>query len=175
MKNFKLIIGLGNDDPQYANTYHNAGHLFIDYLMEHYPALPARKTSGYMNESGASVRAAMKKTSASSEHTLIVHDESDLLTGEYKISSARGAAGHKGVQSIFDVTGASDFTRLRIGIRPPAADQRGTNADLADALPRQSTPRAKAETFVLKKISSADKKILTGVFEKSARELFGEP
>ncbi|MDO8585254.1 MAG: hypothetical protein Q7R85_04035 [bacterium] len=159
MKPFKLIIGLGNNDPQYANTYHNVGHLFVDYLEKHYPALAAKKTAGYMNESGASVGAMMKKTFASPEHTLIVHDESDIYIGEYKISTARGAAGHKGVQSVFDATGSTDFTRLRVGIRPKTEGAR----------------HPKAETFVLKKISATGKKQFMDVFQKAANELFGAP
>ncbi len=156
---FKLIIGLGNDESAYANTYHNVGYLFINYITTHYPALPARKTTGYMNESGAPVRAMMKKTSAPPEHTLIVHDESDIVIGEYKISTTRGAAGHKGVLSVFEVTGANTFTRLRIGIRPKT----------------ETEHRAKAEDFVLKKISASDKKQLEEVFAKAATELFGVP
>lgn len=163
---FKLIIGLGNDDAQYANTYHNAGHLFVDYLAAHYPALRthetglrAEKTTGYMNESGAAAVRAMRRANAAPEETLIVHDESDIMLGEYKISTGRGAAGHKGVQNVFDATRANTFTRLRIGIR----------------LKAKSGPRRKAETFVLKKISPADKKTLEHVFAQAALKLFGDP
>lgn len=159
MTAFKLIIGLGNDEPAYAETYHNAGHLFVDYLAARYPALRAEKTSGYMNESGGSAARAMKRANAAPEDTLIVHDESDLPIGEYKISSDRGSAGHKGVQSVFDVTGATNFTRLRIGIRPNM----------------EHGGRQKAEEFVLKRIPPENRKILEGVFKKASEELFGEP
>lgn len=180
---FKLIIGLGNNDPQYAETYHNVGHLFIDYFAARYPTLRAEKTTGYMNESGNSVARAMKYAHASPENTLIVHDESDLFIGDYKISSNRGAAGHKGVQNVFDVTGATNFTRLRIGIRPQVADQHGPNTNLANAFSQRqpaetsakSARRIKAEEFVLKKISAKDKKTLEETFARAARELFGEP
>lgn len=154
---FKLIIGLGNDEPTYANTFHNAGHLFVDYLAAHYPALRAKKTAGYMNESGAAAARAMKRANATPEETLIAHDESDLMLGEYKISAARGAAGHKGVQNVFDVTRVNMFTRLRIGIRPQAAR------------------REKAGEFVLKRISPENREVLEGVFKKASEEMFGAP
>lgn len=167
---FKLIIGLGNDEPTYANTYHNAGHLFVDYIHNHYPDFRAEKTAGYMNESGVAAARAMKRANAAPEETLIVHDESDLSIGEYKISSDRGSAGHKGVQSVFDVTGATNFTRLRIGIRPNIEHENRKKA----GVPAEAH-RAKAGEFVLKRIPTENREILEVVFKKASEEMFGAP
>ncbi len=161
---FKLIIGLGNPDKKYENTYHNVGHLFVDYLTKSFQLKgPARRQAGkslktdvYMNESGRFVSRALKKAGIKSENTLVVHDDSDIILGDFKLSYGRGAAGHHGIESIINALGTKNFWRLRIGIRPK---------------PRKGIPRQKAEKFVLKKISASDKKILEEVFRKSEEAL----
>ena len=151
----KLIIGLGNPDKRYFNTYHNVGHLFVDYLEEKGKEKGQRlKTNVYMNESGAFVKKALKKYNAKPNELLIVQDDSDIYLGNYKLSFGRGAAGHHGVENIQATLKTKNFWRLRIGIRPP-------NEKL----------RQKSEKFVLKKITTADKKILEEVFKKAASEL----
>ncbi len=152
--NFKLIIGLGNPDSKYQNTYHNVGHLFIDYLESQKSDVKSQmlKSNVYMNESGKFVSKEMKKSGAKPEELLVVHDDSDIEIGNYKLSFNRGAAGHHGIESIMATIKKNNFWRLRIGIRPKQ---------------KEGAERLKAEKFVLKKISTADKKILEGVFEKA--------
>lgn len=140
----KLVIGLGNPDKQYDKTYHNVGHLFVDYISG-----DAQKTDVYMNESGKYVKKAIKKSGIKSEELLIAHDDSDLEIGKYKIDFGRGAAGHHGIESIQQNLKTNDFWRLRIGIRPA-----------------NETIRQKAEEFVLKKISAADMATLNKVFQE---------
>ncbi len=150
----KLIIGLGNPDKKYANTYHNVGFLFVDRLAENPPFPELLKSDVYMNESGRFVTRALKKHGAKPEELLVIHDDSDLELGKYKLVFGRGAAGHHGIENIQATLKTKDFWRLRIGIRPP-----------------EEKVRQKAEKFVLKKISPAHKKILNEVFEKVAKEL----
>ena len=156
---FKLIIGLGNPDKKYQNTYHNAGFLFIDYLESQKSNVKCQmsKSNVYMNESGKFVAKEMKKASAKPEELLIAQDDSDIEIGKYKLSFNRGAAGHHGIESIMATIKKNNFWRLRIGIRPKQ---------------KEGAPRLKAEKFVLKKISSADKKILENIFQKAAKEIF---
>jgi len=159
---FKLIIGLGNPDTKYQNTYHNVGFLFIDYFAT-YNLQPTTynllKSNVYMNQSGTFVRKALKKAGVKPEELLIVHDDSDLELGKYKLSFGRGAAGHHGIENIMATLKSKDFWRLRIGIRPLPAKALATAG------------RPKAGTFVLKKILPAHKKLLNEVFKKSASEL----
>lgn len=148
----KLIIGLGNPEKKYENTYHNVGHLFVDYL-----AGEALKSDEYMNESGKYVAKMVKKFGVKPEELLIVHDDSDIEIGNYKITPpGHGAAGHHGVESIQQHLKTNDFSRLRIGIRPKQAE---------------GEARMKALDFVLKKISPADKKLLEKAFEEARAEL----
>lgn len=163
MKKYNLIIGLGNPDKEYENTYHNIGHLFVDFLeyankleTKNYPL----KTNAYMNESGKFVKEALKKYKAKPDQLLIIHDDSDIEIGKYKLSFARNAGGHRGVQNIIDQLKTNAFWRLRIGIRPASA----LRATAGKA-------RVKADELVLKKISSVNKKKLEGVFKEIVKML----
>ncbi|MEK7495865.1 MAG: aminoacyl-tRNA hydrolase [Patescibacteria group bacterium] len=151
----RLIIGLGNPGKEYEKTYHNAGFLFVDYLIN--SQLPITnykllKTDVYMNQSGNFVKKTLKKYKIKPEEILIVHDDSDIELGKYKISFGRGSAGHNGVQSIIDALKTKNFWRLRIGI-----GRRLTRTS------RELT-RKKARDFVLKKINKKDLKILEKLF-----------
>ena len=158
---FKLIIGLGNPDSRYQNTYHNVGQLFIDYLnsdakLRMHPNLQILKSDIYMNESGQFVKKALKKSGLKPETLLVVHDDSDLTLGSHKLQFGRGAAGHHGVENIQATLKTKNFWRLRIGVRPKQ---------------KEGMPRLKAEKFVLKKITGADKKIITEVFQRAVSEI----
>lgn len=170
-----LIIGLGNPDPALRETYHNAGALAVEWLAARaaeadgaasVDASPFRPYKGlfeyvksgsrtfvrplvYMNESGRAVAAAMRAFSAGPESIVIIHDDSDILTGEFKYATGGGSAGHNGVQSIIDHIHTADFARIRIGIRD-----------------KDEVKRRKAGDFVLDRITPADKKTLEGVFRK---------
>lgn len=163
-----IIVGLGNPGQAYSRTYHNVGRLFMDYLADetkkfknHKLFLYANsgknilvKTNAYMNESGLAVEVALKHFGTTLKGLIVVHDDSDLQLGAYKLSVGRGSAGHKGVDSIIERLGHSDFKRLRIGIRP---------LEKALTFPNQKA-RLKAREFVLKNITDADWRTLYSLF-----------
>lgn len=163
-RKISLIIGLGNPDKKYQDTYHNVGHLFLDILeslktknsvpIGRQVKLKTLKSSAYMNESGLFVKNTLKKEKIRPRNLLIIHDDSDLELGKIKLQYGRGSAGHKGVQNIIDQLKTKDFWRLRIGIRPP--EQSPSN---------RFTARIKAEEFVLKNISATNKKVLEKIFK----------
>lgn len=158
-QNWKLIIGLGNPGDKYKNTYHNIG---IETLLRltgkesfkkpfsiwggkpfEYMTCGQRtyiKPAVFMNESGRAVVTAMKHFGAVPEEILVIHDDSDIDIGSYKVDINRGSAGHNGIKSVIKYLGTKNFWRLRIGVR-------GKN-------------KGKAGNFVLKKISPADKVLL---------------
>ncbi len=171
MEKIKLIIGLGNPDPEYQQTYHNVGHIAVDFLKNFQfsrlpvPAAQAAggqaifnfqllKTDVYMNKSGEFVRKAMKKYKAGPEQLLVIHDDSDIELGKYKLSFGRSSAGHKGVQNIINHLKTQNFWRLRIGIRPSPEKK-----------------RTKADVLVLKKIAPANKRQLDKVFKEAVKLL----
>jgi len=150
----KAIIGLGNPSLEYQDTYHNAGYIIIDSLLSSKKNLKEykdfsyfkdknyifSKTLTFMNESGKAIKNFIDFFKLSPDEILIIHDDSDLIIGSHKISFGKNSAGHKGVESIIKTLKTKDFWRLRIGIR------------------KDESKRAKAEKFVLKKISKINLK-----------------
>ena len=167
----KIIVGLGNPGKEYADTYHNVGARAVRAFAAglafkaHKRLFTYAAADGavfvlpltFMNESGAAVRAAMKKFNAAPKDIIVVHDESDLPLGAYRVSTNRNAAGHRGVQSIIDALRTKNFARIRIGIHPPAPAAAGSGAR-----------RAKAGTFVLAHMNAGDQAVIDGVTEKIA-------
>lgn len=73
-----------------------------------------------MNQSGKFVKKLVQRYEIPLDDLLIMHDDLDVALGEFKMQKDRGAAGHKGVESIIASLESKDFWRLRIGIgRPP--------------------------------------------------------
>lgn len=156
----KLIVGLGNPGKEYEKTYHNAGFLAIDFFADNPPISRPLKSDTYMNLSGGFVKKALKKYKANPEELLIVHDDSDIEFGKYKLSFGRGSAGHKGAESIIKSLGTKNFWRLRIGIG------KKLKADFP-----AKVRKMKAGDFVLKKITKTDMEILEKVFNESANKI----
>lgn len=172
----KIIIGLGNPGVLYRETYHNAGILALEHFAgsenndwRKAASFAFIKTAGFifvkplvfMNESGMAAAAALKYFKIKPDETLVIHDDSDIALGSYKISFDRGAAGHKGVESIIKTIGSKKFWRLRVGIRKHEAKN-------AEHVARK---RLKASAFVLRKITKEDKKLLYSVFAETKSRL----
>ncbi len=171
---YKIIAGLGNPGKEYENTYHNVGFLAVDYFINKVKRLSLKtlkekrfeyaengnaifiKPTTYMNESGTAVKNSLRYFKASPDELLIIHDDSDIQIGEYKLSFERGSGGHKGIESIISNLKTNRFWRIRIGIRPPS---------------RKDAPRKKAVEFVLKNISPAHKRQLMSVFAAIAKQI----
>ncbi|MCG2685872.1 aminoacyl-tRNA hydrolase, partial [Candidatus Parcubacteria bacterium] len=72
-----------------------------------------------MNSSGLAVGRLVGYFKTALEDLLVIHDDLDLELGSFKLQKGRGAAGHRGVESIITALGSSDFWRLRVGIGRP--------------------------------------------------------
>ena len=134
----KLIIGLGNPDPEYQNTRHNIGFQFLDYLAKKIDspdfefekkfnasavkgkidkvAVLLAKPHTYVNKSGES--AAKIKTFLKIKPTdlILIHDDLDIPFGYFKISFGKSSGGHKGVGSVMKAVKSKEFYRIRIGL-----------------------------------------------------------
>jgi len=134
----KLIFGLGNPGPEYEFSPHNLGFSVVDRLAERHSGRVTRKQSHsfcgrcafegkeiwlikpqtFMNHSGLAVREWMTKQEVGPQDILVIADELDLPWGQLRIRQQGGAAGHHGLESVIELLGTKQFTRLRIGVRP---------------------------------------------------------
>ncbi|MBI5878676.1 MAG: aminoacyl-tRNA hydrolase [Chloroflexi bacterium] len=135
----KLIVGLGNPGPQYANTRHNAGFQVVDRFAARHEFLlrkmqfNAMVISGaiagekvlvarpltFMNDSGRAVGPLVRWLKLELPDLLVVYDEIDLPLGTLRLRPDGGSAGHNGMKSIIEQLGTESFARLRIGVGRP--------------------------------------------------------
>lgn len=120
----RAFISLGNPGEQYNKTFHNAGVVFAQafeqFLNEKGILIPFYRSPSFMNQSGVGVESSISQTNLNLADLLIVHDDSDISLGEFKLSFGRNDGGHNGIRSIFSHFKSKEFWRLRIGIRDEA-------------------------------------------------------
>ncbi len=140
-KTIKLIVGLGNPGPEYENTRHNAGAIFLQALANEYHQTlkPEKKFHGlygkihiqnndihllypstFMNRSGQAVQAICQFYKIEAEELLVAHDELDIPPGTMKLKQGGGHGGQNGLRDIIAKLGGNkNFNRLRLGIGHP--------------------------------------------------------
>jgi len=134
----KLVVGLGNPGPHYAESRHNIGFLVLDELARrwrleppacdrHFEGLVAEAQRGprrvlllkpltYMNLSGRSVAAAQRFYRLELSDLLVVYDDLDLPPGQIRVRAEGSAGGHKGMADVIRHLGSSRVARVRVGI-----------------------------------------------------------
>jgi len=133
----KLIVGLGNPDPEYLETRHNVGFKVADEVARRHraafrtsskwDAVTARthdfdddvmlvKPTTFMNASGWAVRDLASYYKVESSDLLIIVDDADLPLGRLRIRERGSAGGHNGLKSIIQELGTEEFPRLRLGV-----------------------------------------------------------
>ncbi len=154
-----IIFGLGNPGKKYELTRHNVGSKVIDELESlDLKNVILAKPQTFMNFSGRLVKKLIQNYKLKIENLVVVHDDIDLPIGKIRIVKNRGAAGHRGIQSIIDTFKTKNFVRIRIGIQPESGKPKNP------------------ERFVLQKFAKDEEKILNDVFKKTAEatEMFLE-
>ena len=142
----KLFVGLGNPGAKYENTLHNAGFWVLDELLveshgawedspnDKFHGLIGRGELGgeacvyikpmtFMNLSGRAVQKIAQFYKVDSVDWVVVHDDVDLPYGSVKARVGGGHGGHNGVRSIIELTGCSDFSRLKLGVGRPEGER----------------------------------------------------
>jgi peptidyl-tRNA hydrolase, PTH1 family len=180
----KLIIGLGNPDPEYAETRHNVGFMVIDKIAKDSEAefdfdkkLNAETAKGrfndkpvilakahtYVNKTGEAVKKLKNKLKIKPADIIVVHDDLDIEFGNFKVSFDKNSGGHKGVQNVIDNLRTKKFWRLRIG----TANRKVETA-------RDQSVKQKKELikdFVLAKFSPSERDELKSVIKKALEQL----
>ena len=164
------LAGLGNPGREYAGNRHNAGRLLVEFLAGAWNAVGAGKKSdcdlhravrkdreillarprAYMNVSGPPLVGLLKSCNIPLERFLLIHDDIDFPVGRLQLKRGGSAAGHHGVESVYETLGSSDFHRLRIGV---------------------GRPNRSTKDYVLSDFTAGDMGDLERVFEKSVEGL----
>jgi PTH1 family peptidyl-tRNA hydrolase len=175
----KLIIGIGNPDPQYLETRHNVGWQFLDWLNKRYKgdkfaeqkkidAQVAKvqiekfkawlvKPSTYVNRSGLATAKAKKWAKAKNEDIVVIQDDLDVPFGKCKMSFEKNSGGHRGIESVMSSLKSKKFFRVRIGLGVKALDKA-----------RMQTSKNRDEfvrDYVLKKFTAPQREKLKQVFK----------
>jgi len=134
----KLVAGLGNPGPRYAESRHNVGFAVVDELARRWQLGDGRyeesfsgrlwpgecagqrvlllQPQTYMNLSGQSVAAVWRYYRLEPADLLVVVDDLDLPLGRLRLRAGGSAGGHRGMTSVIAHVGTEQFPRLRIGI-----------------------------------------------------------
>ena len=137
----KWIVGLGNPGRKYEDTRHNAGFLFIDFLVMNWSASEQReghqseyhelkddetghkiylvRPQTFMNDSGRCLLDWKRREGLTAEDLLVVYDDMDLPAGKIRFRPSGSGGSHNGMASIIESLGTSEFARLRLGIGRP--------------------------------------------------------
>jgi len=147
-----LIVGLGNPGRKFKFTRHNIGFRVIDQLSKEL-SIPLdkkrmmatwgkgswsdqkvvlSKPQTFMNLSGEAVVKLKNFFRIETDKVIIIHDDLDLDFGQIRIRNKGGDAGNKGVKSIIESLGESEFIRVRLGISRPEKKGEGRDYVLAD-------------------------------------------
>jgi peptidyl-tRNA hydrolase, PTH1 family len=133
-----LVVGLGNPGEEYEGTRHNAGVMLVERAARAWGvtlkgrAFRARAAvvrrdpedvllacpRTYMNLSGLAVRALLAGRDIGPGRLVVVYDDLDIPLGEIRVRKKGRPGTHKGMISVVNEIGTSDFARIRIGIGP---------------------------------------------------------
>lgn len=140
-----LIVGLGNPGVQYEGNRHNIGFRLVEAVARAYAFSPWRtdfrleaevcegqirtadgdavrtmlaKPLTFMNMSGRSVSAIMRKYYLKPSDIVVFHDEIDMALGRFRMATGRSAAGHNGIRSIYSLA-SNQVRRGRMGVGHP--------------------------------------------------------
>lgn len=164
----KLIVGLGNPGPEYAETRHNVGYRAVETLHARWSfdgwkakfhgwlsegahsgqRVALLRPTTYMNVSGKSVLAAGRFYKCELSDLLVISDDLDLDLGTLRIRQRGSSGGQRGMEDIIRCLGSQEFARLRIGIGRPA--------------------RSDAAAFVLERFHPSERPAAAEVIERAA-------
>ena len=163
----KLIVGLGNFEPKYFFTRHNAGFMLVDYYVKSQGQsfkeekklksaiskfklgsedLVIIKPLTYMNLSGEAISAVMNFYKIEVKDVFVIYDDISLDIGRVRFKNSGSDGGHNGIKSVIQHLGTKDFDRLKIGIGPQ--------------------PNIPSEAFVLQNFSLEEIDILKEILKK---------
>ena len=131
-----LVVGLGNPEPKYDTTRHNAGFMAIDHIaakagckvnqlkfkslcglceLEGKKVMLLKPTT-YMNLSGEAVGEAARFYKIPPDRVLVISDDVSLPQGKLRVRRSGSAGGHNGLKNIIAHLGTDQFPRIKVGV-----------------------------------------------------------
>jgi peptidyl-tRNA hydrolase, PTH1 family len=178
-----VVAGLGNPGDQYSRSRHNLGFMTVDRIakakgvdfgrrkfkgvtaeitLAAKPALLVKPQTFY-NLSGECIADLLGYFKIAPQNLIVVHDELDLEAGRLRIKQGGGDAGNRGVRSIAESLGTTDFIRVRIGIgRPPGF------TDEIEMEPGRQPKTEENKDYLLRPMTAAERQALAPLLERAA-------
>lgn len=136
MADLKLVVGLGNPGPEYAETRHNLGFKVIESLDAALGIAVKQQKFGarigegwyrerkvmlmkpwqFMNRSGQAVATAVGFYKLDLDDVMVITDDKALEPGIIRVRAKGSAGGHNGLADIIARLGSNEFARCRVGI-----------------------------------------------------------
>jgi PTH1 family peptidyl-tRNA hydrolase len=120
-------------------------------LIEDHEVILAKPVA-FMNLSGLGVGRLMEAFNVAKKDLIVIQDDVDIDFGRIKIRLRGGPGGHKGIESIQDLLGASAFARIKVGIGRPKGYR-----DLSD--------------YVLEPFTDDERVLLRGIIGRAAESV----
>jgi PTH1 family peptidyl-tRNA hydrolase len=127
-----VIVSIGNPGKEYAQTFHNAGHLLARALT--YRQIPStwslHQSKVYMNVSGPEVQKILRRAPNTSR-LVVLHDDLEGALGAVRVKNGSASAqGHNGIKSIQQTLGKGrEWWRVAVGVGRPVSRDAKAVAD----------------------------------------------
>jgi PTH1 family peptidyl-tRNA hydrolase len=179
-----VVAGLGNPGEEYSRSRHNSGFMTIDRIakakgvelsrrrfkgvtaeitLAEKPAILVKPQTFY-NLSGECISDLLGYFKIAPQQLIVVHDELDLEAGRLQLKRGGGDAGNRGVRSIAESLGTTDFIRVRIGIgRPP-----GFTTEME---PGRQPKTEENKDYLLRPMTAAERQALAPILDRAASAL----
>jgi peptidyl-tRNA hydrolase, PTH1 family len=176
-----VVAGLGNPGEEYSRSRHNLGFMTVDRIakakgtelgrrrfkgitaeitLAEQPALLVKPQTFY-NLSGECISDLLGYFKIAPQQLIVLHDELDLEAGRLRIKQGGGDAGNRGVRSIAESLGTTDFIRVRIGIGRPA----GFTVEME---PGRQPKTDENKDYLLRPMTAAERQTLSPTLERAA-------
>lgn len=173
-----LIVGLGNPGKAYEDTRHNIGFMLVDRVAEacgikfkasgraHWgEGLVAGKKAvlikpqTFMNLCGEAVAEFSRACSVEPASIIAAYDDCDLPFGRIRLRKGGGSGGHRGISSIINHLGTTEFPRVRLGVGRPQ------DGNIVDYVLNPFTPEEslKLEEILKRGVDSIETMVAMGI------------
>ena len=153
-----LVVGLGNPEGKYFETWHNLGFKAAELFAAGQPfkkkgnqllyqtkigndKIIVLKPLTYMNLSGQAVVAVSRQYKIPPERVIVFVDDIYLDIGTVRLKKSGSSGGHNGLKSIAELLKATNYVKIKIGAKPQT-EIKGNTADyVLSKIPAELQPQ----------------------------------